>query len=244
MNPTPADVLRVTAHRPWELPSGPWIMTQGWYNLLFMHWPIPVNVLQTLIPRPLELDTCHGSAWLGITPFDLRIKPRGLPTISHFPELNCRTYVTYGGKPGVFFFSLDAGNRLAVWGARAFYRLPYFYAQMELQEKVGMVSYSSRRIHQSASFKANYRPVGEVRLASPATLEYWLTERYCLYTYSHGALFRGEIHHVPWPLQHAAGEIIENTIAAVQGIPLPETAPLLHFARQLDVLVWPLRRAN
>jgi uncharacterized protein YqjF (DUF2071 family) len=149
--------------------------------------------------------------------------------------------VVYQGKPGVFFFSLDAASRLAVWGARTFFRLPYFYAKMRIQRQDEMFGYSSHRIRQSASFKAQYRAEGAVNLASPGTLEHWLTERYCLYTCSPNQLFRAEIHHPPWPLQRATCEISENTIAAAHGILLPRIAPLFHFAKQLQVLVWPLR---
>jgi hypothetical protein len=236
-----ADILRVVDHRPWELPSGSWIMMQGWYDLLFAHWPISVDALRPLIPEALIIDTFEDSAWLGITPFDLKMRPRGLPTLFHFPEMNCRTYVIYRGKPGIFFFSLDAGSRLAVWGAHTFFLLPYFYAQMKIEKNGEMVSYSSRRIHEGASFAGQYGPEGPVRLARPGTLEHWLTERYCLYTYSNNRLFREEIHHPPWPLQRATGEIAENTIAAAKGISLPDMAPLLHFAADLDVLIWPLR---
>src|SRR5215467_9241143 len=127
-----ADILRVTDHRPWELQSGPWIMMQGWYDLLFAHWPMKVAELRSLVPKQLVIDTFDGNAWLGITPFDLRLKPRGLPALSHFPELNCRTYVSFRGKPGIYFFSLDAGSRIAVWGARTFFLLPYYYAIVKM----------------------------------------------------------------------------------------------------------------
>jgi hypothetical protein len=240
----PGEILSVINHRPWELPSGSWIMMQGWYNLLFAHWPIAPNVLRPLIPAPLTIDTFQGSAWLGITPFDLHLRPRCLPTSLHFPELNCRTYVIYGDKPGVFFFSLDAGSRLAVWGARHFFLLPYHYANMNIRREAQGFSYSSRRIRENASFDARYQPEGSVHAASAGTLEHWLTERYCLYTHSQNRVFRGEIHHLPWPLQRASCEIAENTIAAAHGISLPNTAPMLHFVNELDVLIWPLRKAE
>jgi uncharacterized protein YqjF (DUF2071 family) len=242
---TATDILEVTDHRPWGLPPGPWIMMQTWSDLLFAHWPVSVDALRPLVPEPLVIDTFERSGWLGITPFDLRLRPRGLPNLFHFPELNCRTYVVYRGKPGIFFFSLDAGSRLAVWGARMFFLLPYFYAKMKIQRRGEMLTYSSHRIDQSASFGAQYRPEGPVRLADRGTLEHWLTERYCLYTYSqsHSQLFRGEIHHLPWPLQRATCELGENTIPARHGISLPNAAPLFHFAAQLEVLIWPLRIA-
>ena len=220
-------------------------MMQVWYELLFAHWPVSRETLRSLIPTPLEIDVFQGQAWLAVTPFhmDLRFRWMPLPT-PHFPELNCRTYVTFEGKPGVFFFSLDAASRLAVRGARAAYKLPYSYSRMRVETQQERVIYSAERPESNARFAATYGPDSEVRRSQLGTLENWLTERYCLYTHSRGRLYRGEIHHVPWPLQDGAWEIRENGIAAAAGIELPDTAPLLHFSRRLEVLIWPLRRTN
>jgi uncharacterized protein YqjF (DUF2071 family) len=239
-----AEILRVTNHRPWKLPRGPWLMMQRWSDLLFAHWPVAPEVMRPLVPNALDLDTFEGTCWLAVTPFELWARPRGLPTLSHFPELNCRTYVTYRGKPGVFFFSLDAGSRFAVWGARTFYRLPYFYSRMRKQSAADGIHYVSRRPEREAVFMGQYQSNGTVRRSEKGSLEHWLTERYCLYTCMQERVYHAEIHHVPWPLQEATCEIQQNTIAAAAGIRLPETAPLLHFSRQLDVLIWPLRRAG
>jgi uncharacterized protein YqjF (DUF2071 family) len=167
-----------------------------------------------------------------------------LPGLSRFPELNVRTYVTCGGKPGVYFFSLDAGNLPAVWAARSFYHLPYFHAAMSSRELSGSIYYASRRLRGAAEFRGCYRPTTEIRMRERGSIENWLTERYCLYTTHRDRLYRGEIHHQPWPLQDAEAEIETNTVAAAAGIPLPATAPLLHFACRLEVLIWPLRRAE
>jgi len=219
-------------------------MMQSWRDLLFAHWRVPADILSTLVPAPLELDTFNGETWLAVTPFYLRMKTRGLPFTHCFPEMNCRTYVTFGGKRGIFFFSLDAGSRLAVWGARTFYLLPYFNAHMRASKNGARIKYFSRRNLNGATFKAEYEAHGPVRASVRSSLEHWLTERYCLYTHARGHVYRGEIHHVPWPLQDANCQLSENTIAAAAGIQLPDTAPLLHFARELDVLIWPLRRAS
>jgi uncharacterized protein len=171
-----------------------------------------------------------------------RARVRALPFTSHFRELNCRTYVNIGGKPGVFFFSLDANSRSAVWGARTFYHLPYYFADMRAEKQGDATVYSSRR--GAAEFKARYRPVAPVRLAARGTLEHWLTERYCLYTVYRGNVFRGDIHHLPWPLQHAEAEIEVNTIADVAGLHLPDARPVLSFSRELKVLIWPLQQVT
>ncbi|MBV9183938.1 MAG: DUF2071 domain-containing protein [Acidobacteria bacterium] len=244
---SPSEILRVVEHRPWQLPSEPWVMMQIWSNLLFLHWPVPYTELRPLIPSPLQIDTFEGRSWIAITPFDLSLRARGLPSLpgmSRFPELNCRTYVAFKGRPGVYFFSLDAGSRVAVWAARRFYRLPYFYSKMRLKSDGPEFTYSCRRVESTARFNATYRAESGVRQARPGTFEHWLIERYCLYTHRQRTIYRADIHHRPWPLQDASCEIRENTIAKVAAIELPPERPILHFARELAVLIWRLKEAQ
>jgi len=220
-------------------------MTQTWHDLLFAHWPIPAAGLRSLVPKQLPLDTFDGSCWIGVVPFHMsHIRRRGvppLPGLSRFPELNVRTYVNIDGKPGVYFFSLDAANRVAVWAARRFYHLPYYFARMAVQQQGQWIGYESSRQSKVADFRARYRPLAPVQLRAPGSLESWLTERYCLYTSVNGSVFRAEVHHRQWPLQDAECEIRVNTVAAAAGVALPPLPPLLHFSRTLEVLVWPLR---
>lgn len=224
-------------------------MRQTWHDLLFAHWPIAANVLHELVPPVFQLDTYDGQAWIGVIPFQmsdvsLRWMP-ALPWISAFPELNVRTYVTVDDKPGVYFFSLDAGNRLAVAVARRFFFLPYFHARMISRHEGDTIYYSSKRIHPGApyaAFQARYRPTGAVLNTNPGSLERWLTERYCLYTTSRGRAYRLEIQHAPWQLQPAEAEIEINTMTAPHSIRLPDTPPLLHFSQQLKMVGWPLEQ--
>lgn len=225
-------------------------MTMSWHDLLFMHWPIDVARLRPLLPASLPLDTFDGTAWVGVVPFRMsHVVPRGvppLPWISAFAELNVRTYVDVGGKPGVFFFSLDAANPLAVWIARTAFRLSYFRARMQVDRSATGFRYHSRRVHRGAppaSFLATYAPDGPPYRATTGSLEHWLTERYCLYTTApDGDPRRVEIHHRPWPLQPAQAHVEENGMAACHGIDLPSLPPLLHFAERLDVVAWPPER--
>jgi uncharacterized protein YqjF (DUF2071 family) len=223
-------------------------MRQTWHDLLFAHWPLPTEAMRPLVPAQLTLDTFDGQCWVGVVPFHMSgIRRRGLPAmpgLSRFPELNVRTYVTYGAKAGVYFFSLDAANLPAVLAASAFYNLPYFHADMTTQDRGGVIHYVSRRYRAAAEFRGRYHPTSEVRLAAPGSIEHWLTERYCLYTTHRGQLYRGEIHHAQWPLQTAEAELETNTVAAARGVSLPDTTPHLLFARELDVLIWPLARAE
>lgn len=244
------EMMTQTAHRPWPLPEGPWIMAQTWNDLLFAHWPVSADLLAPFIPAGLAIDRFEGEAWLGVVPFWMSgVRPRyvpSLPYFSRFAELNVRTYVVAGGKPGVLFLSLDAANPVAVAAARRWFHLPYFNAAMSVQEERGTIRYSSRRIHRGAPeavFTGSYRPTSPVFTARPGTLEHWLTERYCLYTADrHGNLLRGEIHHQPWPLQWAEAEIEQNSMAACHGLTLPDTKPLLHFSKTLQTRIWGLRR--
>ena len=222
-------------------------MQQTWHDLLFAHWPVSPAALRPLVPPELQLDAFEGQCWVAVAPFHMfgiraRFTPP-VPGVSALPELNVRTYVTYGGKPGVFFFSLDAGSRLAVWGARSAYKLPYFFADFYLKQADSWMQYRCSRRGSTARFHAQYRPAKPVELRAPGTLAHWLTERYCLYTVAGKNVYRAEIHHVAWPLQDAAAEIHENTIAATAGIDLPQVAPLLHFSKRIDVIVWPLKKA-
>src|ERR1700704_2301390 len=132
-------------------------MKQIWHDLVFAHWPVPSDILQPLVPTQLKLDAFDGQHWVAVTPFRMSgIRARGLPALpglSRFPELNVRTYVTYGGKAGVYFFSLDAANLPAVWAARAFFHLPYFHAVMTSEERGGVIHYDSRRHQASAELR-------------------------------------------------------------------------------------------
>lgn len=223
-------------------------MTQIWHELLFAHWPISPEILRPLIPPVLTLDTYEQQAWVGIVPFRMSyVRPRGVPPVpglSAFPELNVRTYVTVNGIPGIHFFSLDAGNSIAVALARTLFHLPYFKASMKCHRVGGVIRYYSHRTHHgapSADFIAVYGPIGPVTYSRPGTLVHWFTERYCLYTVVNKHVYRGDIHHPPWPLQTAELEITRNTMARSHNIQLPDTSPLLHYADRQEVLIWPLQ---
>jgi uncharacterized protein len=224
-------------------------MAQTWEDLLFAHWRAPADALRALLPGSLELDVYEDEAWITITPFRLTgLRPRGLPplpVVSSFLELNTRTYVTDGQKPGIWFFSLDASSELAVLAARYGYKLPYYRAVMRAEWSGGDLTYECRRRDSKgapAAFHASYRADGDVLDADPRSLAHFLTERYCLYTVDDGRLKRGEIHHPPWPLQPATAEIEENTMPPA-GIEPADEDPLLHFSARQDVLIWPLEDA-
>jgi uncharacterized protein len=233
--------LEQLGHRPWPPPARGWILAQTWEELLFAHWRVPADVVREHVPAGLEVDELDGSAWVGVTPFRLTgLRGRGLlplPYVSSFLELNVRTYVTRDEKPGIWFFSLDASSRVAVEAARRTYKLPYFQARMSATKRGEWVEYDSARIAEPGRvFSGRYRPHGAAFHAEPGSLEWFLTERYCLYTTDRGRLARADIHHELWPLQPAEAEI---ELASISPLEL-NGEPLVHFSRRQDALVWPL----
>jgi hypothetical protein len=241
-----------TSRKPRPLPSGRWLMKQRWNDLLLAHWPVPATAIAPLIPEGLEVDTFQGSAWLGVMPFWMdRIKVRGMPTLPgarSFPDMSLRTYVREErtGMLGVVCLSLDASNLLAAAIGRAFYRLPYHWAEMHLEQRTEReFSFYSRRRFASRPvvFKARYRGLGPSRKLAEigaGTLEHFLIERDCLFSSNRdGQPIRASLHHVSWPLEEAEAEIEQNDLAAVLGIRLPDQEPVLYYSRRLAVYVWP-----
>jgi uncharacterized protein YqjF (DUF2071 family) len=225
-------------------------MRMRWRELLFAHWSVNPEAIAALIPPGLQLDLFEGRSYVGAVPFLMEnVTPRlvpPLPGLHAFPELNLRTYVTAGGKPGVWFFSLDAGQKLAVRVARRLFHLPYFDAKFAIGFAGEEVRYSAVRTHRGArdaSFAAKYRPRGPACQTRAGTLEHWLTARFCLYSADPaGGIYRGEIDHQPWPLQQAEADIDRNTLGAWLGIELNGKPDLLHFAKSLDVKAWMVER--
>ncbi len=228
-------------------------MWQTWQHLLFLHWVVPADHIRRLLPAGLELDTFEGNAYVGLIPFTMTgVRPSFLPPagpLSNFHEVNVRTYVHVGGQhPGVWFFSLDAANPLAVIGARALYKLPYYFARMSLKlSSGGVIDYSSdRRLAgpRPAACSLSYRPYAEARPALVGTLDHFLVERYILYARSGGRPYRGRIHHRPYPLQQAELLSFSETLLAAARIARPANPPLIHYARELRVEIFGLRRAD
>jgi uncharacterized protein YqjF (DUF2071 family) len=241
--PTENDRLRIR-----ERPAGAPLMKQNWGKLVFMHWRIDEAHLRPLIPAELAIDTYDGSAWIAVTPFtmwDVRLSfTPPVPWVSAFHETNVRTYVHREGVPGVWFFSLDANSLPAVLGARAFYHLPYFHAEIELAQAGARIDYHLRRADadKPAELRTTWTIGAELPEAQPGSLEFFLTERYCLYAARADVLYRARIHHRPWPLQQAVLDSLYSTMIESHGLPTPAGEPLLHYAEELAVDIWSLEQ--
>ncbi len=240
-HPTDVDRLEVR-HRP----DGQPVMHQDWGKLLFMHWRVHQSLIRPHIPSSLAIDTYGDSAWIGIVPFtmwDIRALPPFVPPVpglDSMHELNVRTYVHHKGVPGVWFFSLDANSRAAVLGARTFFHLPYYNADIEMSGKRKIKYRLKRRDEPAAQFKADWAVGDALPESRPGSREFFLTERYLLFTEFEGELFRARIHHQPWQLYKAELTNFGSTLLEPLQIPQPKTQPILHHAEEISVDIWSL----
>jgi uncharacterized protein YqjF (DUF2071 family) len=203
---------------------------QTWKDLHFVHWEVPVELLRKLVPAPLSIDTFEGRAYVGLVPFTMHQVRFGPVPVADFLETNLRTYVHVEGIPGVWFFSLDAQSAFAVWGARTFYRLPYFRAEMECRRSAGYFDYRLQRTGGgNAALDTRWAiPEAEPHTAQPGTLEHFLTERYALYGPNrHEGVYRLRVHHAAWPLQHARLERLVTTVPKAAGIDVGQPIDLV-----------------
>jgi uncharacterized protein YqjF (DUF2071 family) len=230
-------------------PRGLPLIRQWWGKLLFMHWPISPGFLRQLLPPQLTLDTFEGQAWIGVVPFTMwGVRPYfspPVPGLNSFHELNVRTYVHFDGVPGVWFFSLDINSPLATWGARRFFFLPYYDAEISLRQEGQSILYHSGRKEGGATpatFDAAWTYGEPLPPSEPDSLAFFLTERYCLYTAHREQLYRCRIFHPPWPLRRAEVSAYNSTMVAALGLPEPSGEPLLHYADSLKIDIWPLAR--
>ena len=253
--PLPADPTAPTLSQRLALrarPLGTPLLRQEWGELLFLHWAVPAELLQPHLPPRLKIDTHDGLAWLAVVPFQMskvrtRISPP-VPGAHTFLELNVRTYVHLDGVPGVWFFSLDATNSLAVWAARTFFNLPYLRATMRLESPgADLRQFAATRTHGGAppaQFRATWKIGPSLPPSEPGTLAFFLTERYCLYAGNRAQtkLYRGRVAHTPWPLSSAQVLHYESSLIESHGFPTPAGLPVVHAGGPVAVELWPMRR--
>jgi len=223
------------------------VMRQSWRELLFLHWKYDPAEIQRLLPPGLFVDTHEGAAWVGVVPFFMcQVRPVwafSVPGLSNFLELNVRTYVHNAeGVPGVWFFSLDANQAIAVWIAQKIFRLPYFYARMKARATPATVDYWSQRGDLEPDHFV-YQPVGAERLAEADSLDFFLVERYLLYTQKSGQLFSGRVHHPPYRLREVKVHEYSTQLLAPAGL-APRTSPYEHaaYVSKVDVDIFGLKK--
>lgn len=229
-------------------PAGLRWMRQTWSDLLFMHWPVDETLLAPYLPDPLEVDQHDGTGWIGLIPFQMRnVSPvvgPPLPGLGSFGEVNVRTYVMHHGEPGVWFFSLDASSPLAVWFARTVFHLPYFRASIDSEQDGDQIRFRSRRRNKSnpnAALDVAWQPGAPLGRIKPGSLDWFLTERYRLFTAVKREIRSVEIRHDPWPLRHATLNRFDSSLIEAAGLPTPTGDPVLHHSDELAVEVWPAR---
>lgn len=226
-------------------PDRPHVLYQRWTELAFLHWRWDPAALQRTLPPGLVVDTFQGEGWLAIVPFFMRdIRPRFCPTvpgISNFLELNVRTYVRDAqGRHGVWFYSLDCNQPIAVWTARTFFHLPYRHARMSAKRADEWIDYACRRRGESAESRFRYRVASTSRPAEPGTLAFFLAERYLLFAPTPGGIRCGQVHHVPYPLADLELEAWDANPLAQAGFGSPDRPPdHLLGASGVSVRVYP-----
>jgi len=222
-------------------------LSMKWRNVLFAHWPVPVEWVAESLPEGLSVDTYDGAAWLGVVPFEMTdIRPRGSPVGVSFNELNLRTYVTCDGRPGVYFYNLDADDRIGVSVARSLFRLPYYRARMTVHRDGSRTRFQSVRTHADAppaSFRATYEPTGLPEPPRSDSLAEFLTERYRFYVADdRDRLYYADIAHPRWDLQPATVEFERNDLFAASGFDDPDSERVVHFSPGVDVTAGRLHR--
>lgn len=241
--PNPREIISSIHHRPWPLPSGPWMFYQEWNRALFFHWRVPKKLLLPLIPKGTSLETFDGDAWISIVAFTMeKIRPRFFPSwrfVSTFYEINVRTYVTSEDKAGVYFLNIEAGKRISVLTSKLLSGLPYEYANIERNREQNEHRYSSINKTKGFQLQAIFGIGEQIQTKSPP--EIFLTEKYCLYLDKADRLYRFDVHHLPWNLHHLT--IMDlKTSYQVGGISLDRSPDLMHYSEGVQVLGWKRQR--
>ncbi len=229
-----------------DLPSLPWIMKQTWIDSLFIHYPVKREVLQKFVPDVLPIDTFEGVGWISIVPYlTSSMRLRGIPPapgIKQFPGYNVRTYVNVNGRPGIYFFSLTAANWFSATAAKIFFRLPYYFLDIHMDNHNDLVIFNSKTLaNNGAQLICNYKPNSKSKRAERGSLDEWLIERYCLFTVNKkGAPLRCNILHHPWLLQDVEVEFQKNTTLSPFNIIPDNRNYIMHYSKRAEVRIWPL----
>ena len=222
------------------------LLKMNWRNLLFMHWRVDTELMESLLPDGLRVDSFDGCAWVGLIPFTMDgTRPRGippLPGVSRFHECNVRTYVLHDGVPGIWFFSLDAASRLAVMGGRGLWKLNYVHASFDVSKRGNTTDYALRR-SDGTSCKVSWTTGAALPRSESGSLRHFLTERYCLYSAKSGKIWRGSVQHKPWKLREARVDELDDNLVAKAGIEV-QGQPACMAGDDVEVKAWSLKRVQ
>lgn len=231
------DILKEKSHRPYELPEQSWAFYQEWNQILFFHWAVDAELLRPLLPKNLNLDLFERKAYVSLVPFSMQqIRPKFLPAfqpVSDFHEVNIRTYVIKDGKPGVYFFSLEAEKRFSAFVSRNLSGMPYEKAEIQRSEGKYVSSNAFRKFFLDVEFA-----IKEKR-ADKTEIEKFLTERYAAYVDIKGKLFRYDIHHKEWEIKTVDIQKLHLDYR-LPGLEFAQKQPdLVHYSDGVEVLAWP-----
>ena len=220
------------------------VMRHVWDQVTFLHWPYDADAVQRLLPRGLSVESRDGAAWVGLVPFVMHVRgPVGpaVPWVSHFPETNVRTYVRGpDGRPGIWFFSLDAGRLGAVLIARIGLGLPYVWSRMRVSRDGDVLTYRSTRGEQVGAAAPCFvrMQVGAVRPPDQMDeFDHYLTARFRLWTTAYGRLLCVDAEHSPWSLRRGRVLDLEEELLVAAGLPAPQGDPVVHFSEGVDVRI-------
>lgn len=229
------EILKSNIHRPWPLPKRTWRYYQEWNDVIFLHWRVDAECLLKLVPKPLEIETYEGSAWVSLVAFSMEnVRIKGLPSfspISNFHEVNIRTYVKFRNKSGVYFLSIEGAKWLSCKIAKAMSGLPYNFSLMERTN--GLFHASNKKQGSELNIVATK---GE-KILSKSSLDLWLTERYALFQDTKKTIAEFDIHHIPWEVMSVTPKRLVINYSFLQKYfnRLPDKS---HYSSGVQVLAW------
>lgn len=226
-------------------PKDGWIMKQKWSNLGFIHWSVDPKKVEKLIPKPLKLDTYEGKAYIGIVPFEMttgRLAYVLLPLYRAFAQVNLRTYVTYNGKRGVYFFSLDADNFAGSLVADSLFGLPYRHSNVSISNLGNTFFFESENLgHELELF---YKPTSEVKRYSKKSKEVWLTDLTRYFQVKNNCIFTSELWHPDFKIQEASSTILKNNLLKSLNLNLSSNHSETHFIKETITFFWPVEKID
>lgn len=229
----------------------PWVGQQEWRDILFMHWPVPYEILKPYVPAPFKLETYNRQAWVSVILLQAKnSRLRGMPTMMSYPsflQMNVRTYINFDGEPGIYFFSVDANHKLTVTTAKGLLKLPYELAEMEMKRDKDHIMFKSKRkkVNQIVpSITANYRPSLQRIAHQRGTLSHWLTERYCFWLINGKRVMKGPLSHLPWELYDVTLDLNMTDMIPFLSDRYKQENPLVHYAKSVNAYLYPFEQTG